>query len=179
MIFVTVGNAVQGFDRLMEAVERANREGILGEEVVVQYGHSTVAPRGCRSIPFLTRDEFRTLIEDASLIITHAGAGTIGQCFKAGKKPLVVPRRKAYGEHVNDHQIELVRELESQGRVYAVHDLRSLPDIVRMARALGTRQSASGAEPRVLHIVRSYLENLCNERRHPTKVKTEGRSFPK
>jgi UDP-N-acetylglucosamine transferase subunit ALG13 len=171
LIFVTVGNAVQGFNRLMEAVEKANREGAFGEDVLVQYGHSTVVPTGCRSRQFLAREEFRMLVWDASLIITHAGAGTIGQCIKAGKRPLVVPRLKAYGELVNDHQIELVRQLESLGRIYAVHNLQSLPDVVRLARSLGARQAVSGTDSPVLCIVREYLEIICKEHSRAGEVK--------
>jgi UDP-N-acetylglucosamine transferase subunit ALG13 len=156
----------------MEAVERANREGVFGEDVVVQYGHSIVVPTGCRSHQFLAREEFRMLVREASLIITHAGAGTIGQCFKAGKRPIVVPRLKAYGEHVNDHQMELVRQLECLGRVYAVHDLQSLPDVVRTAKALGASQAVFGMDSQVLCTVREYLETLCKEQRHEGKVKT-------
>jgi UDP-N-acetylglucosamine transferase subunit ALG13 len=133
LIFVTVGNATQGFDRILEAVEKVREEGGFKEDVVVQYGHSNFIPRGCRSRSFFTREEFLKLIMDASLVITHGGAGTIGLCLKAGKKPLVVPRVKVFGEHVNDHQIELARELESQGRIYAVYDVCLLSNAVQTA----------------------------------------------
>ena len=41
----------------------------------------------------------------------HAGAGIISAALAAGRKPIVVPRRAALGEHVDDHQHQLASKL--------------------------------------------------------------------
>ncbi|GAB4369601.1 MAG: PssE/Cps14G family polysaccharide biosynthesis glycosyltransferase [Deltaproteobacteria bacterium] len=161
MIFVAVGTTLQGFDRLMKAVEEMRKSGQLKGEVIVQHGHSSVVPAGCRSVPFVGREEFDRLIRDASLVITHAGAGAVGKCLLAGKKPVVVPRLKLYGEHVNDHQIELVRELDTRGRIYAVYDLDRLAEVVRTALEQGGNQPSSSGGSRVARIIGDYLDGIA------------------
>ena len=81
----------------------------------------------------------------------------------AGKKPVVVPRRKAFGEHVNDHQLELARELESLGRVYVVYDLACLPDAIQQAREQGAAQPRMSTNSGVGVLVKEYLDRLAEE----------------
>jgi exopolysaccharide biosynthesis glucuronosyltransferase PssE len=165
LIFVTVGNTRQGFDRLMKAVEGLKAAGLIEGEVLVQYGHSSHVPGNCTCVPFLDREEYRTAVEKASLVISHAGAGAIGACLQAGKKPVIVPREKAYGEHVNDHQIEIAKELGSAGRIYAVFEIEDLPSVVRSALQCGTGQSVSTAELRICGIVSAYLDGIILSKR--------------
>lgn len=73
---------------------------------------------------------------------------------------MVVPRRKEFGEIVNDHQFELVRELEAQGRIYAVYDIVTLPDVVRSAREQGAAQHHAIGGSRIAGIVKDYLDRL-------------------
>jgi UDP-N-acetylglucosamine transferase subunit ALG13 len=63
--------------------------------------------------------------------VTHAGVGTILCARRAGHTPVVVPRLRRYGEHVDDHQAELTRALESQGAVIAVWEMENLAAAVR------------------------------------------------
>jgi UDP-N-acetylglucosamine transferase subunit ALG13 len=39
--------------------------------------------------------------------------------MQAGKRALYVPRRKAFGEHVDDHQVAMAQELEGRKLVVA------------------------------------------------------------
>ena len=50
------------------------------------------------------------------------GAGLIGSCLQARKRPVVFPRRVAFGEIVNDHQLDLCREMQAQGRIHLAED---------------------------------------------------------
>ena len=163
LILVTVGNTGQGFDRLMRAVEEMSSSTLNHEDVFVQYGNSRVIPSNCETAAFVPRDEFDKLILQASLVITHGGAGSIGKCLLSGKKPVVVPRRKAFGEHVNDHQLELARELESLGRVYVVYDLACLPDAIQQAREQGAAQPRMSTNSGVGVLVKEYLDRLAEE----------------
>ena len=162
LTFVTVGNAVPGFNRLMEAIERLNEEGLLEKPVVVQHGNSTKIPRDCTSVSSLSHDEFGKYVAGASLIITHGGAGSIGRCLQAGKKPIVVPRRKRFGEVVNDHQVQLVSELEAQGRIFAAYEVSNLPSIVRIARESRAAQSVVTGGEGVKAIVKDFLDRLAD-----------------
>lgn len=136
MIFVTVGNATQGFRRLLDAVEFQAQQGILkGEEIVFQSGHtSTFTSATGRLFPFLPLDEFEQAVREAEVVIAHAGAGTLIHVFRAGKVPVVMPRQKQHGEHVDDHQVELVKELAAQERVIPAYDEDHLASAIERAR---------------------------------------------
>ncbi len=46
----------------------------------------------------------------ADVVVTHAGVRSILLATNAGHVPIVVPRLKDLGEHVDDHQMDLIRE---------------------------------------------------------------------
>ena len=161
MIFVTVGNSGHGFDRLMRAVGEMTEGGLLGGEIVVQHGHSRVVPRGCLAVEFLPRDEFDRHVADASLVITHGGAGSVGKCLRAGKKPVVVPRLASFGEIVNDHQLELVRELAAQRRIYPAIGIADLPAAVERALDEGGTQLPSTGGSAVVALVGEFIDRLA------------------
>jgi len=122
MIFVTVGTALQPFDRLVEAGDRLAEE--LDRSVFIQYGYSNHKLKYATGVDFLDRLEHEEMAAKAEVIIGHAGSG----------KPLVLmPRRKCYGEHVDDHQLQLARAFASLGRAAVVEDAETLISLVRAA----------------------------------------------
>jgi UDP-N-acetylglucosamine transferase subunit ALG13 len=80
-------------------------------------------------------DEFIEHIRDADLLIMHAGAGAIMHAVEAGKVPVVMPRRAAFGEHVNDHQVEFAQALAEAGKVVMVNTPEDLAHAVKEAMA--------------------------------------------
>jgi UDP-N-acetylglucosamine transferase subunit ALG13 len=134
-VFVTLGNATQGFPRLLEAVDRLAGAGGFGErEVFLQTGNTAgFHAAHCRSERFLPMERFHEMIRDADLVVSHAGAGTLFHVLEAGKVPVVMPRRKRHGEHVDDHQVELVQAMSEEDRVVAVYDAPELPGAVATA----------------------------------------------
>jgi len=50
------------------------------------------------------------LYDRASLIITHAGTGSLIKGVKKGKKVIAIPRLVKLGEHIDDHQLEILNE---------------------------------------------------------------------
>lgn len=62
-----------------------------------------------------TRAELEAAISTADLVITHAGVGSALMSLGAGKRPLLVPRRARFGEHVDDHQALIADELAERG----------------------------------------------------------------
>jgi UDP-N-acetylglucosamine transferase subunit ALG13 len=132
--FVTVGNATDGFRRLLDAVETLAADGALPAPLVIQSGNNPgfVSRHGLvRS--FLPMDEFEDHVRRARLVIAHAGAGTVLHALAAGRTPVVMPRRVRYGEHVDDHQAEFVECLARVGRVIAAWEPADLPGAVRRA----------------------------------------------
>jgi UDP-N-acetylglucosamine transferase subunit ALG13 len=81
-------------------------------------------------------EEMDKYIEQADLVIAHGGVGTIFSAIKKGKKVIAVPRLEKYGEHINDHQIEICEELEKEGYILYYRDGEtSLDDLVKQIKS--------------------------------------------
>jgi UDP-N-acetylglucosamine transferase subunit ALG13 len=115
MILVTVGTEQYPFDRLMGWIELLQENDLIDEEVVVQYGSSTLLPSGSRVYKLVRESEFHRLITQARLVIAHCGEGTVLLLDAMTTPFILVPRSRRYREHVDDHQVELARGLESLG----------------------------------------------------------------
>ena len=112
--FVTVGSHDQPFARLMGLVQDAAQAGNLPRPIIVQGGTDAHMPTWAdEHHPFVSPDTFRSLMASAAVVITHGGAGAMATALHLGRKPIVVPRRKRWSEHVDDHQLDLADKLES------------------------------------------------------------------
>lgn len=109
MIFVTVGTQL-AFDRLISAVDNwASRA--QGIEVHAQIGPSSFKPRHLHYSEFLTPQEADILFRKSSLIVAHAGMGSILTALRYKKPILIMPRKASQGEHRNEHQISTAKWL--------------------------------------------------------------------
>jgi UDP-N-acetylglucosamine transferase subunit ALG13 len=118
MILITVGTEKFPFNRLMQWIERLIEENFIDldkEEVVIQYGSCNIIPQGTNSYSLLSEVEFKKLLDRARLIIAHCGEGTLDLLATTNKPFILVPRSYEFGEHVDDHQIELAEILSKQG----------------------------------------------------------------
>jgi UDP-N-acetylglucosamine transferase subunit ALG13 len=155
MILVTVGASRFPFDRLIAAME-----GIAGgEELVVQHGPSPVRPAGARCVEFMAMDEMAACVREARLVITHAGVGSILLCLGNGLRPCVVPRLRAFGETVDDHQLESARRFASAGLVTLVEDPAALAGVIDAP--VEPFAHASG-EPALVTELRGYIEGVMS-----------------
>lgn len=111
MIFVTVGTHEQPFDRLLKCVDKMVENGQIKEEVIVQKGYTDYEPQYCKSYRLISFNEMQENIKNARIVITHGGPASFIAPLSIGKIPIVVPRKKEYNEHVNDHQVEFSREV--------------------------------------------------------------------
>ena len=117
MILVTVGTEKFAFNRLMQWVEQLIQQQFISEEeeIIVQYGSCTLIPNGTMSYSLLPVEEFEQFLSQARLIIAHCGEGTIDTLAKINVPFILVPRSNQFGEHVDDHQVELADALAEQG----------------------------------------------------------------
>lgn len=131
MIFVTVGTHEQPFDRLIEAVDKLKKNGIITEEVIMQTGFGTYEPKYCTFSKLFPYEEMIKKVEAARIVITHGGPASFIMPLQMGKMPIVVPRQKKFGEHVNDHQVEFARAVaERMGTIIVVEDVSTLGDVI-------------------------------------------------
>jgi hypothetical protein len=81
----------------------------------------------------------------ADAIVCHGGSGTLADALALGRTPAVLPRLRRFGEHVNDHQIELWSALRDQGRIVALTTPEEIAAGVDEVRQRG-RARTDGAE---------------------------------
>ena len=129
MILVTTGTNGAPFDRLLRAVELLP----AGEPVVVQHGPSSLRPPGCDCVDYVSFSKLVELVQDAQLVITHAGVGSILVALMNGKRPVVVPRLPRFGEIVDDHQFDLARKLSDADLITLVEDVDQIGEVVATA----------------------------------------------
>ena len=120
------------FDRLIGWVDSWLANGSQGAQGFVQYGTSS-PPMVAGGRDYVSHDEMESLIANAGAIVCHGGPGTIIDCMRSGTKPIVVPRRHAFGEHVDDHQVRFARRLEAAGYIKVADDERELAMLLRTA----------------------------------------------
>jgi UDP-N-acetylglucosamine--N-acetylmuramyl-(pentapeptide) pyrophosphoryl-undecaprenol N-acetylglucosamine transferase len=142
-VHVTVGTPQQPFERLVRGLEAVSRT-----DLVVQYGPAAPPARAHRAVPFMSFSEMLEHFERADAVITHAGVGSILCASNAGHVPIVVPRLQRHGEHVDDHQLELVDELERTRQILVAWDVASLDDLLR---TVSPKRPPAQRQPGPLH----------------------------
>lgn len=126
MIFITLGSQKFQFNRLLKVVDELVERGRIKEEVFAQIGYSDYQPVNYKYKKFLDRDEFVSMEEKADIVITHGGTGAIIGAVKKGKKVIAVPRLAKYGEHVDDHQLQLIEQFKEQNLICGLQDCSQL-----------------------------------------------------
>ena len=144
MIYVSVGKMPIGFDRLVEAADEMARD--IGDDVFIQSGSSPYRPMNAQYKDFVTFPEAEELQARASVIVSHAGIGTIIGALRSGTPIVIVPRREKYKEHFTDHQMEIADALRERRGVMVVEDVRELPGAVR--RLMGMKGLMDGKSGR-------------------------------
>jgi len=102
-------------------------------------------------------DEVGRAIAGSRYVVCHGGAATVGAAIVAGRRPLVLPRRRSAGEHRTEHQRELIEKLASKGMAVLVED-RIGPDQVRQADEPPRPPLARAAAPPLAEALRGAIE---------------------
>jgi UDP-N-acetylglucosamine transferase subunit ALG13 len=126
MIFLTVGT-VMPFDRLVQAVDEAVAAGVIATPVFAQIGETSLRPRNIEYATVLDKHDFDRKVAEAEYLISHAGMGSITTALERNKRLLVMPRRKQFREHVNDHQVATARKFGALGHVLVAYDAGEMP----------------------------------------------------
>jgi len=98
-------------------------------EIIIQTGHSKYHSNKMKIFDFISSAELQKLYEQADYIVTHAGAGSMFQAIKAGKKTVVFPRLQKYNEHVDNHQTQLANKLKKLGYLLVFEDGDAIMDV--------------------------------------------------
>ncbi len=156
MIFVTVGHQMP-FDRLITAVDQwaAARD---RDDVFAQIGDASYTPEHIAWARTLCPAEFRDRVEQAVVIVAHAGTGTILTAMELCKPILVMPRRAALMETRNDHQIATAQRFMEMGRVGVAMDEQELPEkLDQISNLKSSGGIASTASPDLLRALSTFI----------------------
>ena len=134
MIFVTLGSQKFQFNRLLKEIDILVKEKIIKDDVFAQIGYSDYLPQNYQYKKFLNRDEFAEMEGKADVVITHGGTGAIIGAVKKGKKVIAFPRLAMYGEHVDDHQIQLIEQFNEMKLIYSCNDVQELKTAIEEVR---------------------------------------------
>ena len=141
LIFISVGTHKQQFDRLLKAVDELIARKVITQSVFAQVGHSKYKPKRFKGKKFLGLEEFDEKIKQCSLFITHAGEGNIGTALQLEKKMIVVPRKKKFGEHTNDHQLELSDAIKKQKQAIVIASVNELENAIKDAKKIKMKET--------------------------------------
>ncbi len=158
MIFVTVGSQLP-FDRMTSAVvawARAHGR----SDVFLQTGDSAVDVTGFESARMLDSAGIQRQFDRASVVVAHAGTGTMIECMLRGTPVIVMPRSAALHETRNDHQFATARKFASRAGVFVAWDEKELPALLDRAATLAR---GSGIKPHAEESLLSALRAFAAE----------------
>lgn len=152
MIFITLGSQKFQFNRLLKAADELKTE----EQIFAQIGYSDYKPLNYEYKAFLDRDEFVRIMNKSDIVITHGGTGAIISAVKMGKKVIAVPRLAKYGEHVDDHQIQLVGQFKELDLIYDCEDM-DLKKALEIVRKTNYKQYKSNTQT-IIDSLEKFIE---------------------
>ena len=159
MIFVCTGTQVYQFNRLLKELDKLVEEGQIRDEIFAQIGASDYKPQHYEYKEFLSADEFKVYQDKADLIISHGGTGALIGASKKGKNIIAVPRLGKYGEHTDDHQLQVVGVLEKEGYVRAVYDIKNLGKVINEAKTAPIKKPYN-RESHVMEIIDRFIDKF-------------------
>ncbi len=159
MIFVTLGSQKFQFDRLLIKLDELVETGVIKDKITAQTGASTYVPKHYEYTQFMDREAFAETMDACSVVITHGGTGVIIGAVKKGKKVLAVPRLAKYGEHVDDHQLQLLKQFDELGIISACYEMDELGDYYGKLEQTRFRPYVSNTHV-IIESIEEYLATL-------------------
>lgn len=156
MILVVLGTQDKQFPRLLTKIEEMISSKKIKDKVVVQAGNTKFSSDKMEIFDFIPMDKFRDLVESADLIITHGGVGTILDGLRKGKKVIAVPRLACYGEHVNDHQVQIISEFSEAGYIIGCNSVDELDEAYLKVKEFKPIEYKSSND-KMLEIIKNFI----------------------
>lgn len=159
MIFITLGSQKFQFNRLLKAVDEQVANGRIKDQIFAQIGASDYKPQHYEYKDFLNRDEFADWQNKADIVITHGGTGAIIGAIKKGKKVIAVPRLAKYGEHVDDHQLQLISQFKELDLICVCQDCNMLCEAIEVVKNTEFASYQSNTD-RIIESIEKYIVNV-------------------
>ena len=161
MIFVVLGTQKFQCNRLLEQIDELISQGIIRDKVFAQKGNSDYEPKNYEYVDFVEKQQFEELIEQCDLLVTHSGVGTILSGKNHGRPVIVFPRLKKYGEHVDDHQLDIARAFGKKNLVFMCGENDNLGELIEKARDHSFDKYVS-QRTKMIQIIEDYIKEEKN-----------------
>lgn len=159
MIFISLGSQRFQFNRLLKSIDEQIISGKIKEDIFAQIGFSDYIPKSYRFKRFLDRDEYSDYISSSEIIITHGGTGAIIGAVKKQKRVIVVPRQKKYGEHVDDHQLQISSKFSDMGLILVCLDCNELSEKICAVRKMQFNKYYSNTS-KIIESIDCFINNI-------------------
>ena len=143
----------------MKELDRLVENKTIKEKVIVQLGTTKYQTKNFETFDLIQYDKLEKLTEEASLIITHGGVGSILTGLKKGKKVIAIPRLSAYKEHTNDHQIQIVDEFYNTGYILKCDNPSDLENVLKKVKDFKPNKYVSNTS-KVVKMIDDFIESI-------------------
>ena len=160
MILVTLGTQDKQFFRLLKAIDNEIEKGNIKDKVIVQAGYnaSRYETKNMEMFDLIDREKFSKLVDECDFLITHGGAGSILNGVRLGKKIIACPRLAKYGEHLNDHQLQIVGEFSKLGYILPYNDGDDLGEVINKLKSFKPKKFVSNTN-NFIKLIKNYIDN--------------------
>ncbi len=160
MILVLLGTQNNSFHRLLEEIDRLKNNNIIHDKIIVQAGHTKYKSTGMEIIDLIPKEKLEKYVDEADIIITHGGVGSIISAIKKNKKVIAVPRCHKYGEHVNDHQRQIVQVFNEKGYIVGIDGVEELENAIKSIEEFTPAKYQQNNE-KMLKTISDFIDSLC------------------
>lgn len=161
MIFITLGTQDKPFNRLLEAVQREIDNGNIKDKVVVQAGYTKFKSKDMEIFDLIPMDEFDKLMNKCDLLITHGGVGSIVGGLNKNKVVIAAARLEKYGEHLNDHQLQIIDNFSKAGYILGLNNFEDLGNLLEEAKVFKPKKYKSNKE-KFIKLIEKEIEELTD-----------------
>ncbi len=160
MILVTLGTQDKQFFRLLKAIDEQIEKGNIKDKVIVQAGYNATRyeTKNMEMFDLIDREKFSKLVDECDFLITHGGEGSILNGVRLNKKIIACPRLAKYGEHLNDHQLQIVGEFSKLGYILPYNDGDDLGEVIEKLKTFKPKKFESNTQ-NFIKLIKNYIDN--------------------
>lgn len=159
MILVLLGTQHNEFTRLLQKIEDCINEGIINEKVIVQAGFTKYKTEKMEIFDMISKETISKLIDDANIIITHGGVGSIVMALKKKKKVIAVPRLHEFNEHVNNHQRQIINVFNEKKYIIGIQNVEDLPEALKKIPEF-VPEEYKGNNKNIINTIENFIDNI-------------------
>ena len=154
MILILLGTQDNSFHRLLDKVQELIDKKVITEKVIVQAGRTKFESKDMEIYSLMPEEKLREIMEKSDLVITHGGVGSIVMALKI----IAVPRLSAFGEHINDHQIQIVDSFNKQEFLIGLTELDGMEEALAKAKEFKPKKFRSETD-HMIKLIEDFIDN--------------------